>query len=177
LAAAGPVQVEKSLAIIDHAVSSAHFASVPDWTAARAMLVFQPLERRQIAGYSLRSIRIHMRDHKLRDLPIEERTIEAHFGAFTLSQARKGLEEARRLALEVSYGGTPRDARVAGRAARVYELGPEPPPDDINGRSPSVVTWHDGGIFFLLASGEMSSGELMQIATSLYMSRRTDGSR
>jgi hypothetical protein len=50
----------------------------------------------------------------------------------------------------------------------VYELGPEPPPDDIDGRSPSVVAWHDGEMFYLLASIEMAADVLVRIATSLY---------
>ena len=109
-----------------------------------------------------------MRDHKLRELPIEDRTLEAHYGGFVLSQAKKGAREARRLALDVSYGQAARDARIAGRAARAYERGPEPPPDDIDGRSPSVVTWSDADMFFLIASAEMSSDDLLDIARSLY---------
>ena len=50
----------------------------------------------------------------------------------------------------------------------MYELGPEPPPDDIDGRSPSVVTWHDVDMFYLIASGEMRSHDLVSIANSLY---------
>jgi len=50
----------------------------------------------------------------------------------------------------------------------VYELGPEPPPDDIDGRNPSIVTWHNGEMFYLIASDKMSSGELVRIASSLY---------
>ena len=84
------------------------------------MLTFRPLEPRHTAGHRLQSIQIHVRDHKLRELPIEARTLEAHYGAFVLSQAQKGASEARRLALDVSYGLAPRDARIAGRAARLY---------------------------------------------------------
>ncbi len=50
----------------------------------------------------------------------------------------------------------------------MYELGPEPPPDDIDGRNPSVVTWQDAEMFYLIASGEMSSDKLLKIAISLY---------
>ena len=139
--------------------------------------MFRPLEPRHTAGLSLRSIQIHVRDHKLRELPIEDRTVEAHFGAFVVSQSRKGATEARRLALDVSYGPTSREARIAGHSARVYELGPEPPPDDIDGRSPSVVTWHDGDMFFLIASGALLSDELVRVAVSLYEARKRAGSR
>jgi hypothetical protein len=68
----------------------------------------------------------------------------------------------------VSYGQAARDARIGGRGARAYERGAEPPPDDIDGRSPSVVTWSDAGMFFLIASAEMSSDDLLDIARSLY---------
>jgi hypothetical protein len=49
-----------------------------------------------------------------------------------------------------------------------YELGPEPAIDDIDGRAPSVVTWHDGEMFYLIASGQMSADDLIKIANSLY---------
>ena len=132
------------------------------------MLVFQPLEPKNTAGHCLQSISIHVRDHKLRELSVAERTLEAHYGFFVLSQAWRGIKEARRLALVVPYGAAACDAQIAGCAARVYELGPEPPPDDIDGRNPSVVTWHDGEMFYLIASDKMSSGELVRIASSLY---------
>ena len=49
----------------------------------------------------------------------------------------------------------------------MYELGPEPPPDDIDGRSPSVVTWQDGDMFYLVASSTLSSDDLVRVAVSL----------
>ena len=109
-----------------------------------------------------------MRDHKLRELSINDRTLEAHYGGFVLSQARKGTDEARRLALDVRYGSAGQGGQIAGHAARIYELGPEPVPDDIDGRSPAVVTWHDADLFFLVASDTMASRELVRIAISLY---------
>jgi len=132
------------------------------------MVTFQPIEPAHTAGLRLQSIQIHVRDHKRRELPIEDRTLEAHYGGFVLSQSRKGAEEARRLALNVSYGRAGREARIAGRDARVYELGPEPAPGDIDGRSPAVVTWHDADMFYLIASGEMSADDLVRVALSLY---------
>jgi hypothetical protein len=72
----------------------------------------------------------------------------------------------------VPYGRAGRDAQIAGRAARVYELGPEPMPDDIDGRSPAIVAWHDGELFCLIASDTMSSDQLVRIAISLYGQRR-----
>ena len=132
------------------------------------MLTFQPLEPKHTAGFRLQSIRIHVRDHKLRELSVDDRSLEAYYGGFVLSQARKGASEARRLAIAVPYGRAGRDAEIAGRAARAYELGPEPAADDIDGRSPSVVAWHDAEMFYLVASDEMSSDELVKIAMSLY---------
>lgn len=149
-------------------VSNPRFLTVGSLKEAEAELTFQPLEPGDSAGRSRQSLRIHVRDHKLRDLPISDRTLEAHYGAFVISQARKGVAEAQRLAVSVSYGRAPRDAEVSGHPARVYELGPVPDPDDIDGREPAVVTWHDAGMHCLVASAEMSADELIRIAESLY---------
>jgi hypothetical protein len=132
------------------------------------MLTFRPLEPRYPAGFKLQSLRIHVRDHKLRVLSVELRTLEAHYGAFSLSQARRGVTEARRLALGVSYGRDPQSRRIAGCDGRVYELGPDPEPDDIDGRIPSVVVWHDGEMFYMVASVEMPCDDLVKIAESVY---------
>jgi hypothetical protein len=137
------------------------------------MLTFQPLEPRHTAGLRLRSLRIHVRDHKLRALSVNDRTLEAHYEAFVLTQMRKGTDEARRLALDVRYGNAGKESQIAGHAARIYELGPEPSPDDIDGRSPAVVTWHDADLFLLIASDTMTSDQLVRIAGSLY--RRSVG--
>jgi hypothetical protein len=145
-----------------------HFKTVPTWAAARALLTFQPNEPRHTAGFKLQSLRIHVRDHKLRELAVKDRTLEAHYGGFVFTQARKGVSEARRMALKVSYGPAATEAQFAGCEARVYELGPEPPPDDIDGRNPSIVVWHDAEIFYLVASVELPSDQLLSIASSLY---------
>jgi hypothetical protein len=152
--------------------SNPHFETAPSWKAARGMLIFVPVEPGHTAGFALQAIRIHVRDHKRRELPVGNRTLEAHYGGFVLSEARKGVEEARRLALSVSYGRAGQPALIAGRAARVYELGPVPPPDDIDGRSPAVVVWHDAELFFLVASDTMMSEDLVAIALSLYPRNR-----
>jgi hypothetical protein len=148
-----------------------HFAGVSSWDAAREMLTFQPLQPAFTAGHELRSLRIYVRDHKMRELPIAERSLEVHYGQFVISQSRKGAEEARRLALDVSYGRDPQEGAIAGHAARIYELGPEPEPDDIDGRMPSVVTWHDGEMLLLIASGELPVADLIPIAASMYAPR------
>jgi hypothetical protein len=145
-----------------------HFETVPSWDAAEARLTFHPLAPAHTAGYQLASLRIHVRDHKMRDVPIQDRTLEANYGGFVLTQSRKGEAEARRLALDVSYGQSPRDTHIAGHAARAYEQGPEPAPDDIDGRLPAVVTWHDAEMFFLIASHTLDPEELIRIASSLY---------
>jgi hypothetical protein len=137
------------------------------------MLTFQPLEPRHTAGPRLRPLRIHVRDHKLRTLSVNDRTPEAHYGAFVLTQIRKGTDEARRLALDVRYGNAGKEGQIAGHAARIYELGPEPSPDDIDGRSTAVLTWHDADLFLLIASDTMTSDQLVRIAGSLY--RRSVG--
>jgi len=132
------------------------------------MLTFQPREPRYSAGHRVESIRIYVRDHKLRELAVAERSLETHYGAFVVTQACKGAIEARRWALEVSYGRDGQDTRIAGCPARVYQLGAEVPADDIDGRSPAVVTWHDGDMHYLVASDELGASELVRIAGSLY---------
>lgn len=144
-----------------------HFETAASWDAARAMLTFTPRKPDRTAGHALQALRIHVRDHKMRDLPAADRTLEAHYGAFVFSQSRHSPEETRRLALGVSYGRDPRGARILGRDARLYELGPEPEPGDIDGRSPAVVAWHDAEMFYLIASDTMGSDELFAIAISV----------
>ena len=83
-------------------------------------------------------------------------TLEVSYGGFVLSRSRRG---ATRLAAWRSRSRMAKplgSCDIAGHSARVYELGPEPPPDDIGGRMPSVVTWHDAEMFYLLA-GEMAT--------------------
>ena len=51
-------------------MTNPHFATAESWTAAHAMLDFQPRESAETAGCQLQSLRIHIRDHRHRDLPI-----------------------------------------------------------------------------------------------------------
>lgn len=145
-----------------------HFTGVESWTGAEALVDFPPAEPGHTAGFTLQSLRIHVMDHHERELPIAKRTLEAHYGGFVLSQARPGAAEARRLALEVSYGAEALEASVAGHQARSYESGPEVEPEDVDGQMPAVVVWPDGDVFFLIASGELDRGVLIRIAASLY---------
>lgn len=132
------------------------------------MLTFRPLVPKKTGGFTLQSLAIYVRDYKHRDLPDDQKSLEAHYGGFVLSQSCPGEGEARRLADEVRYGQAPRSMHIAGCEARVYELGPEPEPDDIDPRSPSVVVWHDGNRFLLVASDQLTSEALVSIAGSLY---------
>ena len=63
-----PAQMTKNL----------HFETASSWKAAQATLTFQPREPGYTAGLRLRSIRIYVRDHKLRELSITDRTQEKH---------------------------------------------------------------------------------------------------
>lgn len=138
-----------------------HFESVDDWAAAESRLGFRPLS----PGIEPTFLRIHVRDHKLRDV---DPTLEAHFDRYVLTQARRDSREAHRLAHAVLYGSSPMQVGVAGHEAVAYELGPVPPTDDIDPRSPAVVTWADDDIFVLLASDSMTLGELIEVARTLY---------
>lgn len=145
-----------------------HFLSVPTWEAARSQLTFRPRVPRYTAGHRLQSLVVHVRDHRRRELPPARRTLEGHYGVFVLSQSRPGAAEARRQALAVVYGADGHHSEVAGRPARAYELGPQVRQDDIDGRSPAVVSWHDGEMSYLLASDRMEVAELLSIAGSMY---------
>jgi hypothetical protein len=149
-----------------------HFAEVADWRAAETMLTFVPVAPRFTAGFELQSLAIHVKDHRRRELAVGERTLEAHYGGFVLSEARSTREDARKKALEMRYGSDAREVRVAGHEGRLYEMGPEVPPDDIDGRMPAVVTWCDGEMHYLVASGELSADVLLRIAESLYARAR-----
>ena len=119
-----------------------HFQPAASWKEARRLVTFEPRRPRKTEGLRPK-LRIHVRDHKRRLAP-EDRTLEAYYGPFVLSQSCKGEAEAKRWALDVSFGADPRPATIAGRLGRVFELGPEVPPDDIDSRPPAVVAWHDG---------------------------------
>ena len=149
-------------------MSNIHFKTTHSWSAAREMLAFDPLKPEYTAGLRLHCLRIHVCATSCVSFRLAIRTLEAHFGDFVISQANKGEAEARRLALDIRYGSDCTEALIAGRPARVFEVGPEPEPDDIDGRSPSVVTWNDAGMFYLIASDRMFVAELVQIAHSLY---------
>lgn len=131
------------------------------------MVVFEPrwpsLEPAEAAA-----LRVHARDHRRRDLPPAGRTLEAHYGQFVLSQASPGPEASARLALRTDYGPSARPVRVDGHEGRLYELGPELPADDPDGRSPAVVTWCDGPMHYLLASVTLEADHLLRIAESMY---------
>jgi hypothetical protein len=109
-----------------------------------------------------------VRDHKQRSLAVDDRSCEAHYGTFVLTQSRKGDAGARTWALEKSYGPEAGEIRVGGHEGRLYPLGPEVPADDIDGRNPSVVVWADGEILYLVASHLLPAERLCRVANSLY---------
>ena len=148
---------------------SEHFETVANLEAAAQLVAFQPRLPAFTAGFELESLAVHVADHRKRPLAVQERSLEAHYGGFVIDQKRaSSADDAKRRALSTSYGSNAQLTSVAGREARSYALGPEPDPDDIDGRRPSVVVWCDANMFFLLASSQLEHGTLLQIATSLY---------
>lgn len=145
-----------------------HFATVESWDAAEELIGFPPLRPSDTAGYELHSLRVHVKDHRLRDLSIEERTLEAHYGGFVFTQSGPGRAEARRLAVDQSYGASAQEVTVAGHEARGYDEGPVPEPDDPDGQMPAVVVWADGDRFLLVAGGELALPTLLRVAASVY---------
>jgi hypothetical protein len=107
-------------------------------------------------------------DHRNRQVPVQARSVELHYGAFVFTQSAPGPTEARRRVVDNRYGPEPIEGQILGREARLYELGPDPGPDDVDGRSPAVVTWHDDGIHYLIASTELTSQRLVDVAMSVY---------
>ena len=144
-----------------------HFESIADWKAAEARVGYAPRVPRDTLGHELQSLYLFVRDHKLREVPPEEQALEAWYGAFSFSQSRPGEADARRLALETSYGSDPRAELVSGHEARAYELGTEPPDDDPDPRMPAVVVWADASRFFMVASDSMPCRDLARIARSV----------
>lgn len=146
----------------------AHFVSPANLAEAAAELTFAPRLPDVGCAGALRGLRIHVRDHKGRELPRGERTLEAYFGTFSFTQSSRSAADARHAALDVSYGRNPQPVWILGREGRGYELGPSPAPDDIDPRSPSVVAWADGPMFYFLASSDLPLTELIDVAASIY---------
>lgn len=144
-----------------------HFAAVDSLEAAEALLSFRPSVPTFSAGCELDSIAVFVMDHRRRQVPVDQRIVELHYGQFVVSQQAPGPAEVRRLALEVSYGRAPIDIQLPTGPGRAYELGPPVPPDDIDGRAPAVVAWAAGDRFVLVASSDYERDVLLEIARSI----------
>ena len=144
------------------------FLSPATWNEAGALVDFTPRIPGDTRGRLLRGLRVHVRDHRRRDLPRHLRTLEAHYDGVAVSQARPGASTARRRALEVRYGQAPYPVVVRGHAGQAYPLGPEVPPDDIDGRNGAVVTWADGPMFYFVMSTQLEVDDVVLVAASLY---------
>jgi hypothetical protein len=153
--------------VIAMADDNPHFRSASSWSEAAELVAFTPRQP-SAPGHAAPTLRIHVRDHRHRELPVGQRTLEAHYGDFVVSQAHRGEREASRLALRTRYGSEARTVHVGGHEGRAYTLGPEVPEDDVDGRMPAVVTWADGPVHFLVASGALDVAELLRMAESLY---------
>jgi hypothetical protein len=144
------------------------FLAPVTWDEARALVDFVPRQPGDTRGAVLTGLRVHVRDHRRRDLPRHLRTLEAHYTRVAVCQSRPGALAARRSAMAVSYGPAPEPCRIAGLEGRAYALGPEVAPDDIDGRMAAVVTWHDGPMFFFVLSSTLPVDEVTLVAASLY---------
>jgi len=147
------------------------FLAPATWEEASALLDFVPRRPADTRGRVLRGLRVHVRDHRRRDLPRHLRTFEAHFDGVAVCQSRPGASAARRRARDVRYGADAMPIRIGGHEGRAYPLGPEVPPDDIDGRSAAVVTWPDGPMFHFVMSTQLPLDELTLVAASLYAER------
>ncbi len=147
--------------------NSPHFHRLETWADAEAFMGFRLRIPRHTLGAAVEVLQAFIRDHRMRDVPQRERSLEAHFGTFVLSQSCPGVRDARE-AMATPYGSDPRPVMIGGCEGRSYPLGPEPEGSDPDGRPPAVVAWADGPCFFLLASASLESEELMRVAESMY---------
>lgn len=145
-----------------------HFKSVETLKEAAKHVAFTPLSPEDTAGCALEGMNIFVKDHKMREVPRENRTLEMHYGKFVISQKKcDNGDAAKKMALETPYGQAPSEGKINGFDARMYELGPAVPEDDIDGRRPAAVAWHDAEMFFLIASTQMNISKLITIAKSM----------
>lgn len=147
-----------------------HFKTVSDWKEASRHVDFKPRIPSFTSGYSISSLSIHVIDHRKRELTISRRSLEAHFnGGFVIDQKKTAsINEAKRMALSTPYGSSAQTIMISGHEGRSFELGPEVPDTDPDGRAPSVVVWHEDNLFILIASTQLESNELAAIAKSMY---------
>jgi hypothetical protein len=146
-----------------------HFATAVDWSAAARLVDFEPRQPSYTAGFELVSLAVFVMDHRKRRLPTGARSLEAHYGAFVIDQKRlASAADAKRQALSTPYGAVAKTVRVAGFEGRGYELGPEPDPNDIDGRRPAIIVWSDGAMRYLVASDQLDEVILLRIASSMY---------
>ena len=96
-----------------------HFEKVASWKAARKLLDFEPLVLGNKKKRRLQSLYVYVRDHKQRELPTGDRSLEAYFDGFVYTQKQSTTAEARRLALSKSYGLEGRDIQVATYPGRL----------------------------------------------------------
>jgi len=146
-------------------VHNPHFAAVESVDEAESLLLFRPSLPAVTAGCVMESIAVFVMDHRRREVPVELRSVELHYGRFVVSQQRPGPVEARRLALDVSYGREPIEVHLASGPGRAYELGPVT--DDADGRAPAVVVWVARDRFHLVGSSELTRAVLIEIAGSV----------
>jgi hypothetical protein len=144
------------------------FLAPTTWEEATALLDFVPRRPADTRGFTLHGLRVHVRDHRRRDLPRHLRTFEAHYKGVAVCQSRPGASAARRRAMVVRYGPDVMPIRIRGHEGRAFPLGPDVPPDDIDGRSAAVVTWHDGPMFHFVMSTQLQVDELTLVAASVY---------
>ncbi len=151
------------------------FAPVSSWKEGAELIGFAPRQPRDTLGIPLDSMHVFVRDHKQREVPVGERSLEVYYRrdptgpGFVLSQSRPGVQEARKRANERSYGQDGRSAEVAGKPARLFPLGPPVPDEDIDGRAPAVIVWQDEDRLILIASSSLEAGQLQRVADSLYV--------
>ena len=129
-----------------------HFKNITDWKEAKDHIDFEPRIPSFTAGYSLHTLSVYVVDHRKRQLPISSRSLSAYYDqAFVIEQKRlASSNEARRTALSISYGSAAQTIFIAGHEGRKYELGPEVPTTDIDGRMPAVIAWSEENNIFLL---------------------------
>lgn len=142
------------------------FVACASWPESARLLTFVPRAPRDCDGDRVAALRVFVRDHRGRELPAARRTVEAHYATFVFSQSSDVTGPASRL-LRGPITGDATAVTIQGRPGFLYPQGPEPSPDDPDGRRPALVVWEDNGVHLLLASDELTPTRLVLIAESI----------
>ncbi len=89
---------------------NAHFVTIGSWLEVETATGFPPLVPTETLGRPLQALRLFVRDHKMRQVPRDQQSLEAHYGAFVLSPTEASTGNT----VWFRSGGLLRAPRVSG---------------------------------------------------------------